>query len=221
MDPETHLLKRLDIEISPALGSKTENGLQSVKAQIEYTTIRPQTKFGVDHFAWAPPDGATDLGVKKEKTAAAPQTLVGKPAPDFSLETLDGQSVSLADLKGQVVVLDFWATWCGPCVRSLPELDQIYQQKTGEGIKVYAINLKETQQQVQSFLQTRSLSVPVLLDTDGEVAQKFGIHAIPQTIVIGKDGTVRKVFIGASPGTPDQIRAEIDSAAGVSTAAAE
>ena len=85
MDPQTHLLKRLDIEITPdALkGGKTESGLESVKAEIEYTTIQPKATFEADHFAWSPPEGAKDLAAQKEKASA--QKLIGKPAPDFTL----------------------------------------------------------------------------------------------------------------------------------------
>lgn len=218
IDPATHLLKRLDIEITPDMlkGSKTPGGLESVKAEIEYTSIRPQIQFDADHFAWAPPDGAQDMssGVQKERTAASAQTLVGSPAPDFTLETLDGEPVSLSDLKGQVVVLDFWATWCPPCVRSLPELDRIYQEKSTDEIRIFAVNLKEDAAQVQKFLRSHSLSVPILLDKDGEAARKYNIHAIPQTIVIGKDGEVKKVFVGAGNDTAEQLRAEIESASG-------
>jgi peroxiredoxin/outer membrane lipoprotein-sorting protein len=214
MDAQSHLLKRLEIEIAPGTlkDGKTDSGLQSVKAQIEYTTIQPQAKFPGDHFAWSPPEGAKDLAAQKEKTSA--KDLIGKPAPDFTLESADGQSVSLSDLKGKVVVLDFWATWCPPCVKSLPHLDQLYQQTAGDRVRVFAVNLKEDDQQVHSFLQSKGLSLPVLMDREGEVAQKFNIHAIPQTIVIGKDGSIRKVFVGAGGDTAEQIREEVEFASG-------
>jgi len=214
IDPQTHLLKRLNIEISgeKLKNGKTENGLQSIAAEIDYTNIRPQPKFEAEHFAWSPPDGAKDLAAEKEHASA--QSLIGKPAPDFTLDTLDGDTVTLSDLKGQVVVLDFWATWCPPCVRSLPELDQLHQQRAGDTVRIFAVNLKENEEQVHSFLRSRGLTVPVLLDREGEVAEKFNVHAIPQTIIIGKDGEVRQVFVGAGPDTFERIRLEIETAAG-------
>jgi len=214
IDPQTHLLRRLAIEITPDMlkGSKTPNGLRSVQAQIDYTAVRQQASFDGGHFDWTPPKGAKDLAAEKERASA--EKLVGKPAPDFTLDTLDGESVSLSDLKGQVVVLDFWATWCPPCVKSLPELEQIHQQSAGQSVKVFAVNLQENETRVRSFLQSRGLSLPILMDSEGEVAQKYSIHAIPQTVIIGKNGEVQKVFVGASPETPDKIRAEIESVTG-------
>src|SRR5688572_27978714 len=114
--------------------------------------------------------------------------LEGKAAPDFKLTSLDGKPVSMADLKDSVVVLDFWATWCGPCRMSLPELQKVHEAGKGDGLRVFAVNLREDEDDVKDFVKETKLSVPVLMDTDGKVAEKYLVQPIPQTVVIGKDG---------------------------------
>jgi thiol-disulfide isomerase/thioredoxin len=94
------------------------------------------------------------------------------------------------------VVLDMWATWCPPCRASLPHLDKLYQSVKDKGVNVFAVNLQEEQEDVEKFVKTTKLTVPVLLDKDGAVAQSYKASAIPQTVVIGKDGKVTKVFVG-------------------------
>jgi peroxiredoxin len=140
----------------------------------------------------------------------AATSLEGKPAPDFTLTAIDGSTVSLADLKGSVAVLDFWATWCGPCVESLPHIDQIHADLSDKGLKVYAVNLQEQKAQVQKFLTSKKLTLPVLLDSDGATAKKYLANAIPETVIIGKDGIVQKVFVGF--GGDEPVRDAIDAA---------
>ena len=140
--------------------------------------------------------------------------LTGNTLYNFALYDLNGQPWEFRHHQGRLVLLDFWATWCPPCVKSLPELEQIHQQSAGQTVKIFAVNLQENETRVRSFLQSRGLSLPILMDSEGEVAQKYSIHAIPQTVIIGKNGEVQKVFVGASPETPDKIRAEIESVTG-------
>jgi peroxiredoxin len=129
--------------------------------------------------------------------AAAPSSeLEGKPAPQFALKDMAGKDVKLADLKGQVVVLDLWATWCPPCRASLPHLDKLHEQVKDKGVKVFAVNVREEKPDVEQFVEQTKLKTPVLLDSQGEVSEKYKANAIPQTVVIGKDGKVAKVFVG-------------------------
>src|SRR5205823_6546408 len=143
---------------------------------VDYPTIAPDTEFSKEQFAWTPPPGAADAAAAQEGGGPAAE-LAGKPAPSFALKDLDGKDVKLADLKGSVVVLDFWATWCGPCVMSLPGLDQINGQVKEAGVKIFAVNQAEDKDLVSGFMKGKNLTLPVLLDTDSKVSDSFKVQA--------------------------------------------
>ena len=128
--------------------------------------------------------------------------MVGNLAPDFfNLPSLTGETVSLSSLRGQPVVLNFWATWCGPCVNEMPFLEQVYQRWRPKGLVLLAINIRERTSAVKDFMQQQRLSLPVLLDIRGDVADKYNIDAIPTTFFIDGNGIIRDKRIGAFPGT--------------------
>src|SRR5690242_5347800 len=128
--------------------------------------------------------------------------LVGHPAPNFSLTMLgptSGQSLlSLADLKGKAVVLNFWASWCAPCKEELPLLEQQWEQAQAQGRDVVflGIDFEEASSDAANFLQAYHVTYPIGLDTDGSVASKYGITALPQTIFINRQGTAVKRVAG-------------------------
>ena len=124
---------------------------------------------------------------------------VGNPAPDFQLQDLDGQPVALSNLKGKAVLLNFWATWCPPCRREMPYLQEICDEWPEEWLVVLTINIGESASKVREFIQNYGLSFPVLLDTKEDVAQKYNIRGIPTTFFIDKDGIIREQIIGAFP----------------------
>jgi peroxiredoxin len=132
---------------------------------------------------------------------ATPASLVGKPAPDFALPDLSGTNHSLAETKGHVVVLDFWGTWCVPCHLALPHVDQLYQQDSPQGLKVFAIDNGDEKDAVVKYVSDHHLTLPVLLDADSTAVGSYKVDEFPQTVVIGKDGTVQNVFIGFKPDT--------------------
>jgi peroxiredoxin len=137
--------------------------------------------------------------------------LVGKPAPDFELELIVGQRFHLADARGRVVVLDFWATWCGPCLQAMPQVERATASFNNQDVQLVAINLQETAAQVTALLQRQKLTVPVALDRDGIVADKYKAVAIPQTVIIDRNGTVRRVFVGGGPRFEEEVRDAIQS----------
>ena len=126
-------------------------------------------------------------------------TKVGNLAPDFQLDNLEGASVSLSDFRGNPVMLNFWATWCSPCVREMPDIQSMYEEQSVKGLVLLPVNMGGTSSQVNEFLQNHDLFLPVLLDIDREVAQKYGIRAIPTTFFIDEEGIIQVVKVGAFP----------------------
>lgn len=138
----------------------------------------------------------------------------GKDAADFSLTLLDDSKFSLAGAKGKVVVLDFWATWCGPCVKSLPGLVEAMSAFPPDKVVFLAVNQGETKEQVQQFLETRGLKMTVALDGDQAVAGKYGVDGIPHTVVVDPAGKIAFVKTGFEPGGDKQIADAVTKALG-------
>jgi peroxiredoxin len=139
----------------------------------------------------ATPAPVTPIPITVPPQATRPQWS-GQPAPDFTLTTLDGSSASLADYRGRVVFLNFWATWCIPCERELPTFKAFMARQSADGAVVLAVNIGETGEQVQPYLDEREISgFPILLDTAFEVTDRYGVGPIPVTFVIDEAGIIR------------------------------
>lgn len=215
VDTKTSLIRRVSVDMKPMFEQMGRSDVLSASLTVDYTTVTADAPTQADLFAWTPPQGAKDIVAARAEALAAAQAdgdseaanaMVGKPASDFTLEGLDGKQVTLSDLKGSVVILDFWATWCGPCVASLPHLDHIYQDNLKAGLKVYALNQREAREKVQEFVNDKHMTIPVLMDAQGEVAKQYFVSGIPQTVLIGKDGLVKKVLVGFNPDGDDGLR---------------
>ena len=148
----------------------------------------------------------TSFAILEPKELAPPSpptpiqgTKVGNLAPDFQLQNLEGDPVSLSELRGKPVILNFWATWCSPCVHEMPYLQQVYEEWSGKGLVLLAINIGATSSKVTEFLQGHSLFLPVLLDTKQDIARRYNIQYIPTTFFIDKDGIIQVVKVGAFP----------------------
>jgi len=144
------------------------------------------------------PEGGANAGTESP--------LVGKPAPDFTLDLLDGKKFHLADAKGKVVILDFWATWCGPCLQAMPQVERVAHEFEAQGVQLIGVNLQEESKTISSMLERQKLKLTVALDHDGVVAGKYAATAIPQTVVIDRNGAVARLFVGSSPHLEEQLR---------------
>ncbi len=118
---------------------------------------------------------------------------VGELAPDFEFQNPDGQPTLLSDLRGKAVLINFWATWCPPCRYEMPYIQQVYDEWTGKGLVILAINVGENPSQVRKFMQDYGLSFPVLFDTKQIIAQKYNIRGIPTTFFIDKNGVIQEI----------------------------
>lgn len=131
---------------------------------------------------------------------------------DFTLPNLAGQSISLSDFRGKkVVILDFWATWCGPCRASLPALARLREEYGPKGLEVLSIDLREDPDTITNYLESESLSLHVLLDKDGSVANAYGVRGIPSMFVIDKQGNMSQKFVGYSAGMEEKLEELIKS----------
>ncbi len=134
---------------------------------------------------------------------------IGQPAPSFQLKDLDGNMVSLEDFKGKIVMLDFWATWCGPCRMTMPELEKL-QQEHPDDFVLLAINVGDDEEEVKPYVQSRRIQTRVLLDSDRSVGQTYGTSSIPVQFIIDKDGILRHRQVGAYQGWLEDLWAEIE-----------
>jgi len=132
---------------------------------------------------------------------------MGKIAPDFTLQDLKGRQISLSDFKGKVVLLDFWATWCGPCIKSIPNLEMLYTKYKDEGLVVLGLNDEPDHAKVEQFAQGK-MSYAVLLDAKRQFAE-YGIRAIPTLFYIDRNGKVRYMEIGFSEGKEKDMETRI------------
>ena len=136
----------------------------------------------------------------------------GQTAPNFKLPGIkSGNLMSLKSLRGKVVYLDFWASWCGPCRQSLPLLNDLRKELKSKGFEVLAVNLDEDKADAKAFLKQFPVSYPVLLDPKGKVPQKYDLPGMPTSYLIDRKGKIRSVHIGFKKQDMQKIRKEVMS----------
>ncbi|WP_226666927.1 thiol-disulfide oxidoreductase ResA [Metabacillus litoralis] len=121
---------------------------------------------------------------------------VGSEAPDFVLKDLEGNKHQLSDYKGKGVFLNFWGTWCEPCEREMPYMDNQYAYYKDQGVEVLAVNIAESNIAVQTFIDKHNLSFPVILDKDKQVLNAYGVGPLPTTFLINPEGRVEAITSG-------------------------
>jgi thiol-disulfide isomerase/thioredoxin len=123
--------------------------------------------------------------------------VVGNPAPKFSLKDLDGREVKLADLRGKVVLLNFWATWCPPCREEIPSMMRLNQAMAGKQFQMLAVSINEGgAQEVAAYFKQSGTNLPALLDPTQGVAKRYGLTGVPESFVIDKKGVILKKVVG-------------------------
>jgi len=157
-------------------------------------------------FSAAALAGTVNPGAAQE-APAVPQGVVkeGHPAPDFTLKTQAGDRVRLSDLRGQPVLVNFWASWCKPCEAEMPHIVAAYDSLRDRGLKVLAVNLsdQERSKDVRRFVESFKLTFPVLLDERGEVRELYELATVPTSVFVDSTGVVRRLVLG--PLTPEML----------------
>jgi DsbE subfamily thiol:disulfide oxidoreductase len=144
-----------------------------------------------------------DAGLRLLKERVSPR--------DFSLSLLEGETKSLSSYKGKVVFLNFWATWCGPCRIEMPSLEALYNKFSDKDLEILAVNCREDQAAVSSFLKNEGFTFPVLLDLNGRVSMNYGVQAIPTTFLIDRDGMIILRLVGSTDWDTAKIHAALES----------
>lgn len=135
----------------------------------------------------------------------------GTVASSFTLKDLTGKEVSLADYRGKVVIIDFWATSCPPCRRELPHIQKIYEKYKDKGVIVLAITSESNIEKVKEFIEEEGYSFPVLIDRGREASSAYGIRAIPMLFVLDREGIIQHIHRGYSPEIETTLSNEINS----------
>jgi thiol-disulfide isomerase/thioredoxin len=130
-------------------------------------------------------------------------------APDFTLPSMGGPNLRLQEQRGRVVMVNFWATWCGPCRVEMPHLARLYDKYRGSGFVVFAVNIDEDPRKAASLATQLGMRFPVLLDTDKKVSRLYDLSTMPSTVLIDRDGRVRYVHRGYRDGYEDTYEKQI------------
>lgn len=131
------------------------------------------------------------------------------PAHDFTLKSNDGKNVRLSDLRGQVVMLNFWASWCGPCRQEMPLLDKLYQKYSPAGFTLLGVNVEADPKEADHLLKEIPVSFPVLYDTTSKVSEAYKVDAMPSSVLIDCDGNLSYLHRGYKPGDEDEYKKRV------------
>ncbi len=143
--------------------------------------------------------------------ATASSSLTGQTAPDFALRSSEGSNLRLSEYRGEVVMINFWATWCGPCRQEMPLLDDLYTRYERVGFKLLGVNIDDDSRRAMRMVEELGVSFPVLFDESKDVSRLYQVEAMPVTVLVDRSGTVRHVHHGYKPGYEEKYLTEIRS----------
>ncbi len=153
------------------------------------------TSSNTDASSAAETDASSEEGAEDSAVSYLPLE-EGDTAPDFTAALTDNTEFTLSDQQGKVVLLNFWATWCGPCVREMPALEKLHGEY-GEDVVILAVNCMESEDTVNAFLEETGYTFPVACDMEGTILAKYPSQGIPYTLVIDGEGIIRNIYVGA------------------------
>jgi peroxiredoxin len=160
----------------------------------------------------APPTGqataAPDDGDTGPIEGSGP--VVGQPAPNFALRNADGEIVKLSDLRGKVVWVNFWATWCRPCKQELPDIQKLYGEKRDQGLEVLAVNYQDPREDAIGYFRDNDLQIPMLLDASGSVYNQYRLQGLPDSFFVDREGNVAALHYGYM--TEEKMRQRLEQA---------
>ena len=212
-DGDKPLLRRVSIEAAQMM--KDEQG----PVEVQLSFVSQFDNWSVNEpipsktFVFIPPPETNKVSTFIKAEADYDPKLLGEAAPNLTAKLLDGSTFNLADQKGKnIVVLDFWATWCGPCRAAMPAFSEVIDGYKGKGVLGYAVNLMEAPELVAEFQKmTPQLTLPILLDADGTIARAYRVQPIPMSVIVGKDGLVQAVHMGIPGGKVEILKTRLKS----------
>ncbi len=223
LDLTALIRKELDLTEEAKSGEEEEpdvpgmpKHLDRASAALTLTDVRLDAEVPPDRFVFKPEPGTTKVDKFNWDEALPipdPQTLIGKPAPAFAGTDLDQKPLSLEGLKGRVVVLDFWATWCVPCVQSMPRIQKIADKFSDQSVTVVGINqdARGMEKKVGEFLKDKKITFRQFADPTGKLGRKYRVGGIPCTFLIDKQGTVQAAHVGLRPDLEEKLGGQIET----------
>ena len=144
-------------------------------------------------------------------TSLASSDLEGQMAPDFALKSSTGENLRLSEYRGDVVMINFWATWCGPCRQEMPLLDELYTRYERVGFNLLGVNIDDDSRRAMQMIEELGVNFPVLFDARKEVSKLYDVEAMPVTVLVDREGNVRYVHHGYKPGYEDKYLDQVRS----------